>query len=248
MSKIFDVNTDSAIQLSAKLERLHKSAFPSAVRNTLNATAFDAKKNIPKVSKKIFITRQASFFRRFSTVKKAEGFNMNKMKSTVGINASLDKKVADNLVSQEFGGKVNSKKLIPHNNARVGRSLNKRVSAANRFNKVKIHDASRAFKNAKGSRGSRFIAAVMSTAKSGKPHMMIKSGDKGMVYELKSVSQSRKTRKVNFKIKKLYSVRSNNSHNVKSTKFMKRSVDIASRKMNGFYKNNAEFQFKKFLK
>lgn len=248
MAKIFDVNTDSAIQLSAKLEKLHRSAFPSAVRNTLNNAAFDTKKNIPKVSKKIFITRQSAFFKRFSTVRKANGFNINNMVSTVGINSTIDKQVSDNLVSQEFGGKVNGKKLVPHDNSRVGRSLKKRVSKNNRFNKVKIHDASRAFRSAKGSRGSKFIAAVMSTAKSGKPHMMIKSGGKGMVYELKSVSQSRKTRKVNFKIKKLYSVRSNNSHNVKSTKFMTRSANIAARKMDSFYKNNAEFQFKKFLK
>ncbi len=39
-----DVNTDSAIQLTAKLERLHRSSFPSAVRNTLNDAAFDMKK------------------------------------------------------------------------------------------------------------------------------------------------------------------------------------------------------------
>ena len=49
-----DVNTDAAIQLTAKLERLSKSAFPSAVRNTLNEVAFEHKRLIPKVAKQKF--------------------------------------------------------------------------------------------------------------------------------------------------------------------------------------------------
>ena len=244
----FDVNTDASIKLTAKLERLHKSAFPSAVRNTLNAAAFDAKKNIPLQAAKVFTTRQKSFFKRFSTVKKANGFNLKTMSSTVGINSMLDKEIAGNLESQEFGGTVNGRKLIPHNDARTSKSRSKRVASKNRHNKVKIHDASRAFKSHRGTRSSKFIAAVMSTAKSGKKHMMIKGSNRGMVYELTSVRQNTKTKKVNFKIKKLYSVRSNKTHKVKSTGFMLKSANLAVKKIDGFYKKNAEFQFKKFLK
>lgn len=244
----FDVNTDQAIELSAKLEKLHKSAFPSAVRNTLNRAAFETKKNVPKVTSQKFITRQKTFFKRFTTVDKASGFNINNMVATVGINARLNPQLAENLEAQEFGGVVSGKKLIPHDDARTGKSQRKRVSSRNYLNKVKVHNGTRAFKAHKGSRGSKFVAAVMGTAKAGKKHMMLKSGNKGMVYEVTSISQNRRTRKVRFKVKKLYSVRNTKKHSVKSSGFMLKSATLASKDMDKFYKENAEFQFKKFLK
>lgn len=244
----FDINTEAAIKYSADLERLHRSALPSAVRNTLNNAAFETKKQLPMVASRLFITRQKSFFRRFSTVDKASGFNINSMRSIVGINASVDAEIAKNLESQEFGGAVQGNKLVPHNHARTSKSLNKRVAARNRFNRVKIHDASRAYRAHRGTKKSKFIAAVMSTAKSGKNHMMIKNGNRGMVYEVTSVSQNVRTGKVNFKIKKLYSVRSNKTHRVKASGFMMKSSKIASSKINDFYRENAEFQIKKFMK
>lgn len=39
-----NVNTDATVALTNKLEKLHKSAFPVAVRSTLNSAAFDMKK------------------------------------------------------------------------------------------------------------------------------------------------------------------------------------------------------------
>ena len=80
-----DVNTDAAIQLTAKLEKLHRSAFPSAVRNTLNETAFNAKKLIPKNTDNNFTIRQKNLFSRFSKVEKATGFDVKSMSSKVGI-------------------------------------------------------------------------------------------------------------------------------------------------------------------
>lgn len=245
---IFDVNNDEAIKLSARLERLHKSAFPSAVRNTLNRAAFETKKNIPKVAASKFVTRQKTFFKRFSTVDKSKGFDVDKMVSTVGIDSRLNKELAENLESQEFGGIVRGKKLIPHDESRIGKRQDKRVSSRNYLNKVKIHNATRSFKRAKGTRGSKFVAAVMSTAKRGKKHMRLDSGTRGIVYEVTSVKSNIRSKKPSFKIKKLYSVRSNKSHSVKSTGFMLKSATLASRNMNQYFKENAEFQFEKQLK
>lgn len=244
---IFDVNNDGVIQYTAKLEELSKSAFPSAVRNTLNKAAFETKKQIPKSAEKVFVTRHKPFFKNFSIVEKASGSNVEKMASTVGINASKNRELAENLESQEFGGMVSGKKLIPHDDARNSKSQKKRVSAPNRLNKVDIHDATRAFKSHRGTRKSKFVAAVMSTAKSGKKHMMIKSGTNGMVYEVTGISQNVKTKKVNFKIKKLYSVRSVKSHNVKAHGFMKDSAKVVSKNIEQYYFENAEYQFTKIL-
>ena len=41
------LDADEVIKLTVKLDKLHRSALPSAVRNTLNNAAFQTKKEIP---------------------------------------------------------------------------------------------------------------------------------------------------------------------------------------------------------
>lgn len=243
-----DVNNDELIKYTAKLEKLHRSAFPSAVRNTLNDAAFKHKQLIPKIAKQKFITRNPSFFKAFTTVNKAQGFNINTMVATSGINSSKGSRVADGVEKQEKGGTIRGRKLIAHNDARTSRSKAKRVSKRNLLNKVNFHDATPAFRAHRGTRKSKFVAAIMSTAKSGKTHMMLKTGSKGIVYQVTGISQNRNSKKVKFKIKKLYSVRNTKNTTVKGVNFMQISANLAQKKIPEFYKNNAEFQFKKFLK
>lgn len=250
MGTVFNVNSDEVIGLVAKLERLNKSAFPSAVRNTLNNAAFETKKNIPKVAATKFITRQKSFFKKFSIVDKADGFSVNSMAATVGINKSLDPELAKNLEAQELGGTVKARKLVPHDHSRTSEDKAKRVSSKNYINKVEAHNANKAFRAHRGTRRSKFIAAIMSTAKAGKRHMLLSSGRRGMVYEVNSISSNRKTkktRKTKFKLKKLYAVRNTKTHRAVASGFMEKSSQIASKNMNENFKNNAEFQFKKAL-
>ena len=244
----FNVNNSESIILTAKLEKLHKSAFPSAVRNTLNNAAFETKKNVPIIAAQKFITRQKTFFKRFTVVDKADGFNVNKMKSTVGIDSRQNRELAQNLESQEFGGMVKGKKLIPHDDARVGKSQSKRVSSKNYLPKVKIHNATKAYKAHRGTRNSKFVAAIMSTAKSGKKHMSLSTSGNGIVYEVTAISKNIKSKKINFKIKKLYTVRSTRTHSVKASGFMKKSSNLAAKEIDVFFKKNAEFQFNKHLK
>ena len=171
------------------------------------------------------------------------------MQSTVGIDASKNKTLAENLESQEFGGMVKGKKLIPHDDSRVSKSQNKRVSSKNYLNKVKAHNANRAYRSHRGTKKSKFISAIMSTAKSGKKYMLLKTNsNKGMVYEVTNVSTNRRSKKLKFKIKKLYHVRDKDTHKVKATHFMKKSANFVSKDIEKFYKKNAEFQFKKYLK
>lgn len=241
----FDVNTDQSIKLTSKLERLNRSAFPSAVRNTLNTAAFEMKKEIPKTASKKFITRQKGFFKRMSLVDKAKGFDLRKMKSTVGIDGK-DRALADNLESQEFGGRVKGNKLVPHDDARVSKSKLKRVSSRNYLNKVKIHDASKAFKSHRGTRSSKFTSAVMSTIKRGKKDMLMRSKNKGIVYRISSVKRNKSG--VKFKLKKIYVFRKKKISKVRSNNYMMDSAILTTKKIPKFYKNNAEFQFKKALK
>lgn len=214
-----DVNTDAAIQLTAKLERLHKSAFPSAVRNTLNDTAFEAKKIVPKIANEKMTIRQKNLFSRFTIVEKAKGFDVRNMASKVGIDGSTKSKLADGLEKQETGGNVNSRKLIAHDKGRISGSYGKKLKSKNQFSKI----------------GN---IASSKNRKKGSKHIMIKKGSsKGTVFEVNGK-----------KLTPIFVYRKSKISKLKARPFMKPSAEKASKKLEGFYKNNAEFQFKKFLK
>lgn len=241
-----DVN--DSIEFTAKLERLHRSAFPSAVRNTLNNAAFDFKKTVPQVGGSKFITRSKPFLRVFTTVKKAEGFNIKSMQSTAGLDASKDPETAANLAAHETGQTVKGRKLFAHDNARISKSKQKRVSRPNYMNKIEVHNANKAYRANKGTRNSKFVAAIYSTVRSSKRYMQLDDGVRGTVYEVRGQVQSRTGGNVRFKIKKLYNYRANPNYKARKNKFLSKTGDIVSTRIPKFYQKNAEFQFKKFLK
>ena len=157
-----DVNTDASIQLTAKLEKLHRSAFPSAVRNTLNDVAFETKSLIPKKAEGKFTIRQKNLFKRMSLVNKATGWNINNMISKVGIDGTKGS-LSDGLEKQETGGNLKGRKLTPHNMGRISSSYEKKLKVKNQFSKIgKIGTAkkrvkgSKYFRIDKGSKGTIF--------------------------------------------------------------------------------------------
>lgn len=213
---------DGAIQLTAKLEKLHRSAFPSAVRNTLNDAAFNTKKLIPKVANQKFTTRSKTLFKVMTGANRASGFNVNTMHSSVGILSNLSNRseLAEGLSKQETGGTVDGRKLIPHRMGRVSSSHQKRLRSKYRFRKIKITTNKR--------KGDSNI-------------ILIKKGNKGTVFE-------RKKLKSRVKLTPIFHYRSNNKSTVKRTPFIEPSAKLIARKMPDYYKNNAEFQFKKVWK
>jgi hypothetical protein len=81
----FNVDTDEVIKFTNKLEKLNRSAFPNAVRGTLNGLALDVKtKTMPDQTEKDFTIRQKNFFKANSGVDFARGFNLRSMASIVG--------------------------------------------------------------------------------------------------------------------------------------------------------------------
>lgn len=244
--RVFDVNTDGAIQLTAKLEKLHRSAFPVAVRGTLNDVAFETKKVVPRVAGSKFNTRQKTFFKSFSTVEKASGFDLRKMRSTAGINASKGSQVADGLEKQEFGGAIKGRKLIPMDTARTSGNHNKKVKRKNQFKNLGKTVRIKGRGN-KGTRKSRLVARVMVAKRLGASHMLTNRGGKGTLYEISGVSQNIKTRKLKFKLTPLYRYRNSKVSRVTKTPFMQPSAKLASKKMLKFYEKNAEKQFHRLL-
>lgn len=240
------IDTDEVIKFTNKLNKLHRSAFPNAVRNTLNNAAFETKKQIPLVAQKKFVTRSKTFFRAFSIVDQAKGFDVEKMVSKSGINGSKSggQKVANDLVKQEKGGNIEAGKLMPHDRARTSNSFEKKIKRKNYKQKINAFDASQTYKSFKGSPKSKFVASVMAAKKRGKNHFILQQNGTGMLYEIKSFNESNGK----FKLDKLYSIRRNSSHQVKGQNFILESANKASKSMPKFYKKNAEYQFKKALK
>lgn len=215
-----NVNTDAAIQLTAKLEKLHKSAFPSAVRNTLNDAAFKTKKLIPEKASKNFTVRQKNLFSRFTKVEKASGWEVNNMVSKIGIDGGVPKggKVAEGLAKQETGGTVDGRKLTPHNMGRTSNSYQKKLKSKNQFSKM-----GQMATNKKRPKGAKYI--------------LIKNSDKGTVFEIKGK-----------KLSPVFNYRTTTKTRLKSNPFISPSAKEAAKEMESLYIKNAEYQLKKHLR
>lgn len=211
-----DVNTDASIILTARLERIHKSAFPSAVRNTLNEVAFKTKSLIPKKANQNFTIRQKNLFKRFILVEKATGFNVNSMSSKVGIDSETQPKLAEGLEKQETGGVLTTRKLIANDKARISGSNKKKVSKKNYISSIGDYGTSK--KRVKGSK-----------------YFVIKKGSKRTVFETK-----------NKKLVPIYTIRKTNKTNLKAKPFIGPSAKFASKSLQDIYKKQAEYQFNKY--
>jgi len=217
---VFSVNMDNVIKLTAKLERINRSAFPIAVRQTLNDAAFTTKRMVPKVAAQKFTTRQKNFFSAFSTVVMAKGYDVNRMVSVTGINSAKGSEVAEGLEKQETGGTITGSKLIPHRMARVSSNQQKKVRKSNYLSNISISTAKNKKKDAK--------------------FLLVKKGRGGTVFEI------RKT-KTRTRLRPVYVYRRTNKSKVDRTPFMEPSAKFARSKMAIDYKKNAEYQFKRAL-
>lgn len=244
----FNVNTDAAIELTVKLGKLHKSAFPVAVRGTLNKAAFETKKLAPKVANQKFITRDKKFFKNFTKYDKAKGFDLRRMEAVAGVDGAGKKsKVAEGLEQQELGGVVKGRKLVPMDSGRGSGSHMKRVSKKNRFGANKGKTA-RPRGNYKGPAESRFIAKVMSAKKKGAETVVISGGGRGTMYRIYNTRRLKTNNHLKIRLKPIYHYRNTKDSPVPKTPFMEPSAKMIQKRMPAFYKENAEKQFKRLLR
>jgi len=216
----FDINTDEVIKLTAKLGSLPKQFLPSAVRATLNDAAFETKKWIPVTASRKFTIRKKSFFRAFSSVERARGFDINSMQAVAGINPDKGSKVAEGLEKQETGGTLSGRKLIPHDKARISGSYGRSVKGNNYLDKISN-------------------ISTPKNRKKGSKHILIKKGGKGTVFEIQKRARGSK-------LVPVYTYRNTKKTRLKPTPFVRPAAWIATKKIPRFYKNNAEFQIKKY--
>lgn len=228
-----DVHSDGIVAYTNTLEKLHRAAFPNAVRNTLTDLAFETKlKNLIPTTEKEFTIREKTFFKANSSVEKAKGFDMRSMESLVGMRSNRPKGANDyavkDLEKQEHGGTITNKTFIASYGARIGKKG--KVRSAMRLNTLgQIKEQ----KNIKSRRVSFAIA--------------IKENEggffKGGVKDEDNVFSVR-----NGKAKLIYSHEKNRSVKVKSTKFMEKSSLKSMKVADTIFIKNARKQIERFMK
>lgn len=235
-----ELDTKEIEAYGKKLGTLHRSAYPSAVRATLNGAAFDVKQRSLLVSaQQNFVNRQANFFKANSKVKPAMGWDVEGMKSIVGmVPLKGNNKAVDDLEQQERGGTIKKKSFIPMRPSRIGKSTNRNVQKTSRLSS--INNIVNAQQSKGSSEGQRFTKAVIFAGRGG--HVL---SERGILWRVDSISRSGKNTR--FKITPIYSYEKGRDVQVKATHFMETAAVSSAKKMPYIYKKEAEFQFKKHL-
>jgi hypothetical protein len=238
-----NINNRAVVEHTETLAQLHRSALPLAIRATLNDAVFDVKtKTMPKKADETFERRQPNFFKANSRFDKAQGYNINSMKSTVGfveggLKGGNNYAVRD-LEQQEHGGKIGGKTFIPLDNARRGNSKRGLVKPNNRLSKIKK------IINARNSQGKnvkeKFIKAAIVAGKGG----YVISGKNKTLFRVDSLVTHLKSRQTKLKVEPLYSFK--RSRKIKTDEkyrhFFHDACLETGNKLELFYMRNAEKQ------
>lgn len=243
-----NVNNNKVIEFTANLEKLHRSAFPSAVRNTLNQCAFEMKrKEIPASFRKNFKPKSGTipFVKKSTIVQKANGFNIDKMNSIVGFlvpSQKADVAFIEGLSKQEDGGIIDNG--LRYLKSARGNKLNGKVQRENYYDKSKVISGR---SKKKGTKKSKFVAKAYKAMKENKP-MFLNSMKGNFLVKVKSVSSNIQAKKLNFDFEFIAMSREKKKTNLKSTHFVREASEVQQEKISQIYQKQAEFQFKKYLK
>jgi len=235
-----NVNTDATVVLTNKLEKLSRSAFPVAVRNTLNSAAFDMKKDtILKSAEDNFVQRKPTFFKANTKVETAKGFSISRMAASVGFTGKSQ--AVDDMEQQEKGGKIDGRSFVPLDSARTGNSNSKNIRPNARLKNIKkIIDT----KNAKGANDKeKFVKSVNFAGVGG--FVLADYKNEKILWRINSI---KKTDDEKFKLTALYTFKKGRDVNIEPTHFMKEATDVTSKKVDDFYFIQANKQFEKALR
>jgi hypothetical protein len=228
--------------LANKLEKINRSAFPVAVRQTLNSAAFDLKQNtMPQITGSLFVKRKPNFFKANSKVFPAKGFEVKNMRATAGF-VGKDQAI-DDLEQQEIGGRIKSRSFIALDTARVSKSPSKSVRPNARLANAKIINST----NGTGTRRQQFVRAAIKAHQQGA--LLIGNFDDKTVFRVDDITPSGiGGAGIVMKLTPLYSYKQGRSVQVGATGFMQKSANKTAPKIVGIFANHAENQFKRIIK
>jgi hypothetical protein len=228
-----NVNTDELVVYANKMERVHRSALPVAVRGSLNDAAFDMKiKQIPLTFDRQFVERKKNFIKAHTAVNKSKNtFDVNQMASEAGVIAGKSK-AGDNLEKQEFGGVIKDRDYIPMTPARVGKSSKKLVSRRFYLKNIKPQ------KGKKRTRNQQFIRAAIKAGKGG----FVRYDD--YLFAIRTVKKPSRGG-IFIKADPIYSYRKGRSVSVSKASFIEPAGEMSAKKIPAFFIKQAERQLKK---
>jgi len=244
MQNVFNVNTQACVVLVNKLEQLHKSALPLAIRGTLNAAAFDVKtRTLDESATKNFIRRSPTFFKRFSGVNRATGWNINSMQAEVGMTAEGGGKnelkartAVANMEIQEEGGKID-KGLDYLKAARTGGSLDNTVAGKRRW---KNANTIKGVFTHNGTAKSRIVAAAYMALSMGKLQK-VKINGRNFYRLVTGISKSKKG-KIKIRSKLIYVSRSGSNKEISATHFSREAAEKTTIRIPMYFNIEAQKQ------
>jgi hypothetical protein len=231
----FNINNKAAVKHTNTLEKLHRSALPLAIRNTLNSVAFDVKKTtMPQEAARTFTQRNPNFFKATSRVEMAKGWNAEAMQSVVGFVGNSQ--AVEDLEQQEYGGVIEGRSFIPLDPARTGGPASK-VRPSNRISRIKN------IVNAADMPGAtvqaKFMAAVR---KAGKGGYVLGNLPKKTLWKIEGFD-GRKIKK-----KALFSFEKSRDVSVSGTGFMRSASIESAEKMDMIFAREAQKQIERLNK
>ena len=234
----FDVNTAGIIHLTDRLERLNRSAFPSAVRATLSDSAFAMKqKNILESAKRNMKVKAPNFFKANTGVERAR-FNRNieAMSATSGFvnkrGVKANKAVNYGMEANEVGDTDNTG-MMYKKATRSGRGLVRRN---------KYYDRGKLTKNRSKKKGNAYVQSAFASLNDKKPVMVNTKSGRAMIM-VKSITNSQG--KLRIKSDLLMLDRTVKKAKAKATHFNREAAQKTQKQMEGFYQKNADYQFGK---
>lgn len=247
---VFNINTQACVVLVNKLEQLHKSALPLSVRGTLNAAAFDVKmRTLDESATQNFIRRSPTFFKRFSGVNRATGWNIATMRAEVGMTAEgggateLSARTAvANMEKQEEGGKI-TEGLEYLAASRAGGSSDRLVVGSKRWKKANVIRG--AFTRS-GTTKSRVMAAAYAALKEKKLQAVMINGRK-FYRQVTAISKSKKG-KIKIRSKLIYAIRNSNQKPISATHFSREAAERTIPRIPMYFNVEAQKQINRLWK
>lgn len=248
----FNVNIDEIKEYTLKLQGLHRSALPVAIRGTLNDAGFALKKNnMPKIARQMFEERQPNFFKANSRVEPATGFDVKSMVAEVGFVSSGLHSPATNyavrdLEEQEEGGIIKGRSFKPLPGARIGGRGNVRsnLRIAKLLKTGNVVNAKDSNHTGTGKNGKmqQFIKASIHAGING---YVLGGAGAGTGILWRVTNLKRVGRNMQFKKQKLYSFKKSGVAKVHATGFMLKAALEVQKEMQFYFKLEAIKQFRK---
>lgn len=229
------IDTKDFKKMTRTLRVLKESAYPTAVRNTLNNAGFEMKKNqLHKAGSERFTTRSKNLFKSFSYVNKAYGKDINTMQAKVGMR-SLGRRsmlsVIKNIDIHEKGGNI-TKGDMYLDSSRISKNRKRMVRTVLRFKK------GMAVKNPKGT----FVQKALNAHRVGLPFWYNKSGR----FYLISIKSYRRTKK-GIKFNSQLLMRERKNANIKRNDFISLSAKRTREKIPNILKTELKKEIRKYV-